>query len=126
MQYLSAADAAALDADLMASPGFSIDQLMELAGLAVATAAVEHLGDKRRVLVLCGPGNNGGDGLVAARHLKHFGFEPVVYYPRTGHSDEARRLFGVRGRTREALIPGRTLLAGLQLMTAVECLDRCA
>ncbi|CAN5852823.1 hypothetical protein BH11PLA1_BH11PLA1_12330 [soil metagenome] len=49
--------------------------LMENAGRGVAEAA---FGDMRRArasaaLVLCGPGNNGGDGLVAARHLANFG-----------------------------------------------------
>ncbi|XP_043541556.1 NAD(P)H-hydrate epimerase-like [Chiloscyllium plagiosum] len=34
------------------------------------------------VLVLCGPGNNGGDGLVCARHLKLFGYEPSIFYPK--------------------------------------------
>ena len=46
-------------------------QLMELAGLACAqTLATVYGKDKYpRVLVCCGPGNQGGDGLVAARHL---------------------------------------------------------
>lgn len=65
--------------------GFSLDQLMELAGLSVASAALEVLArypsKDRRILVLCGPGNNGGDGLVAARHLSHFGYRPEIYYP---------------------------------------------
>lgn len=43
--------------------------LMERAGRALAAAAEKHLDPQGRVLVLAGPGNNGGDGLVAARAL---------------------------------------------------------
>jgi len=52
-----------------ASEGLPTDTLMERAGLAVAQEAHQSLGTVagRRVLVLVGPGNNGGDGLVAAR-----------------------------------------------------------
>ncbi|CAK9027895.1 Protein phosphatase 2C homolog 2 (PP2C-2) [Durusdinium trenchii] len=57
-------EAIAIDEELMSTPGFSVDQLMELAGLSVASAVVEAYPDLRRVLILCGPGNNGGDGLV--------------------------------------------------------------
>ena len=49
--------------------GFSVDQLMELAGLSVASALVDAYPKSKRVLIVAGPGNNGGDGLVAARHL---------------------------------------------------------
>ena len=69
LTHLNAAQVQALD-ELMGERGFSIDCLMELAGLSVACAV-----QKEYVLIICGPGNNGGDGLVAARHLAHFGFE---------------------------------------------------
>jgi len=48
--------------------GVSGLQLMEAAGAAVAAAVRES--SPSRVLVLCGRGNNGGDGLVVARHLQ--------------------------------------------------------
>jgi len=85
--YLNAADAAALDVDLMSTPGFSLEQLMELAGLSVAEAVYASVpppddGRRRKVLLVCGPGNNGGDGLVAARHLVMFGYDCAVVYPK--------------------------------------------
>lgn len=49
--------------------------LMERAGLAVAEKAREMIGDGFRILVVCGPGNNGGDGLVAARYLHIWGYQ---------------------------------------------------
>lgn len=81
---IGAAAAAAIDEELMASPGFSLDQLMELAGLSVASAVYEAYppSSSQRILLVCGPGNNGGDGLVAARHLYHFGYKPTVVYPK--------------------------------------------
>ena len=45
---------------------------------AAAAAAAAAAAVTRRVLVLAGPGNNGGDGLVAGRHLTHFGYEVKV------------------------------------------------
>lgn len=60
--------------------GYKLEQLMELAGLAVAEAVADvadRAGLQRRralLVVVAGPGNNGGDALVAARHLSLMGF----------------------------------------------------
>ena len=61
--------------------GVSLDTLMENAGLAVAQATREVLGSVAgtRVLILVGPGNNGADGLVVARHLQRWGAEVTAY-----------------------------------------------
>ena len=66
-----------------ASEGVSTDTLIESAGLAVAKVASRELGSAagRRILVLVGPGNNGGDGLVAARHLQRWGAEVTAWVP---------------------------------------------
>ncbi len=55
--------------------------LMESAGLAAAQEAWMAVGasEGRAILVLCGPGNNGDDGLVAARHLAGWGAEVHAY-----------------------------------------------
>lgn len=43
---------------------------MELAGQSCAHAIVRSCDkDKGKILIICGPGNNGGDGFVCARHL---------------------------------------------------------
>jgi hydroxyethylthiazole kinase-like uncharacterized protein yjeF len=81
--YLNAKDAYDLDVELMKTPGFTLEQLMELAGLSVAQVVYEVAPKaKSKILLVCGPGNNGGDGLVAARHLVLFGHEAVVVYPK--------------------------------------------
>ncbi|KAI6098889.1 YjeF N-terminal domain-like protein [Pisolithus croceorrhizus] len=95
VRYLTARMAREIDEELMSQVGaFSLDQLMELAGLscAQALANVYSRETHRNVLVCCGPGNQGGDGLVAARHLAMFGYRPVVYMPKFGSKDIYKRL----------------------------------
>ncbi|GIK39599.1 MAG: bifunctional ADP-dependent (S)-NAD(P)H-hydrate dehydratase/NAD(P)H-hydrate epimerase [Chloroflexota bacterium] len=60
--------------------GLSYEQMMENAGHAVAEAIAAHFDISGvRVLVLVGPGNNGGDGLVVARYLAQMGATVTVY-----------------------------------------------
>jgi len=55
--------------------GVSRLQLMENAGKEIARQCIEH----NKIVFFCGPGNNGGDGLAAARHLRGLGKEVRVY-----------------------------------------------
>jgi hydroxyethylthiazole kinase-like uncharacterized protein yjeF len=80
--------------------GLPTDKLMENAGLAVAEGIKRILGgaEKRHILFLVGPGNNGGDGLVAARHLHDWGAEVTVYLlGRKGDDDPNLKLVRERG-----------------------------
>uniref|UniRef100_T1J3S0 NAD(P)H-hydrate epimerase n=1 Tax=Strigamia maritima TaxID=126957 RepID=T1J3S0_STRMM len=86
-KYLGQEEAMKIDQELFSEYAFSVDQLMELAGLSCATAIARcyplaRMTKGSTVLVCCGPGNNGGDGLVCARHLKMFGYNPSVFYPK--------------------------------------------
>ena len=68
MKILTAAEMGATDRRT-AETGTSLGTLMENAGQAVATFVARHYPEAAHVLVLCGKGNNGGDGFVAARLL---------------------------------------------------------
>jgi len=94
LRTLGAKAAAKLDEELMSTCAFSIDQLMELAGLSVSQVVyrLQPPSKGRRILVACGPGNNGGDGLVAARHLFHYGYSPTIYYPKRSKNELYTRL----------------------------------
>jgi NAD(P)H-hydrate epimerase len=76
--------------DLMTGPyGVDLRQMMELAGARLAELARQPLGGTlagKRIAVLAGPGNNGGGGLVAARHLTNAGAQAQVWLA----ADEAR------------------------------------
>jgi ADP-dependent NAD(P)H-hydrate dehydratase / NAD(P)H-hydrate epimerase len=78
----------------VAEPGVGTDTLMQRAGLAGWHAVLAHWPDAARILVACGPGNNGGDGYVLARHALQAGREVRVvrlagHAVRTGLATEA-------------------------------------
>src|SRR5579864_5662066 len=81
MKILTAAEMREADRLTTERHGISEDTLMESAGSCVAAAIVREVPDfaHRRVIVLCGKGNNGGDGFVVARHLIATGGKPEVF-----------------------------------------------
>lgn len=96
VKYLNQNEAIQVDKDLFEKYKFSVDQLMELAGqsCAIAIAKCYPASErKRKILVCCGPGNNGGDGLVCARHLALLGYEPQIYYPKRTKNTLYENLF---------------------------------
>ncbi len=103
MKLLTSAEMRELEERAEAA-GVSTVTLMENAGLAVAQEIWMQLGslEDRRIAVLVGPGNNGGDGLVAARHLFEWGAQVRVYALRERHD-------GQWTQTEEAGVPCGTV-----------------
>lgn len=77
MKLYRAAEMREVDARAVAA-GISGETLMEHAGAAVADAVLRRYPATRKVVVLCGRGNNGGDGYVCARRLRGAGVEAAV------------------------------------------------
>ena len=96
-QKMRDAEQAAIDG------GTSVEQLMERAGTVLAEAAYRFAGPIP-VLLLCGPGNNGGDGYVAASQLAHRGVAVQIAAIGEPRSEAARwARFQLGGRRRNAL-----------------------
>src|ERR1700736_5736520 len=92
MKALTAAEMREVDRLTTERYGISSLQLMENAGTHVAEAVRKSTGSSAshptKICVLCGKGNNGGDGLVAARHLQTVTTHVKVYL--FGPTDELR------------------------------------
>lgn len=93
MKVLSVSQMRALDRLAIDELGIPGMVLMENAARSVADAVEEHFEDVFAVVILCGPGNNGGDGLAAARHLSARGYDVrcLVGAEPDRLSDDARR-----------------------------------
>lgn len=79
MDYINPSDmkAADINSDYL---GVGFARLMENAGAAIAEEMIRLLeGKDKKVAIICGPGNNGGDGFSAAIHLLDKGIKPAVY-----------------------------------------------
>jgi NAD(P)H-hydrate epimerase len=70
-----------------AEAGHDVAVLMDRAGKAVADHVLQSYSDARRVTVVCGGGNNGGDGRVAARYLEGAGREVRIVDAKAGETD---------------------------------------
>ena len=93
---ISQQDSVAIDDELLTTYKYTIEQLMEVAGLTVAEIVADIYPKQQqtdRILICVGPGNNGGDGLIAARHLISFGMDPVIFCPKRAKSPVMERLF---------------------------------
>lgn len=85
--------------------GVSYAQMMESAGRSVSDAIRERVGvHGQQVLVLVGPGNNGGDGLVAGRHLAEAGAQVGLYLTRAREAAQDSNLDAVQSMGLDILL----------------------
>ena len=80
MKLVDATTMRDLDRYTISTIGIPSPVLMELAGRSCAILCCHLMREKgaRSAFIMCGPGNNGGDGFVVARYLKNFGFDVRV------------------------------------------------
>jgi NAD(P)H-hydrate epimerase len=88
--------------------GLSGEELMERAGHAAFELMLSRWPDVSRPAVLCGGGNNGGDGYVVARLAREAGLEPVIHHLRDPEDMKGDALTMAR-RARDAGVPMRAL-----------------
>lgn len=112
-RVLTAAEMRAVDA-ASAEHGVPGLQLMETAGEALVRAALQLSGPRNRVLIVCGLGNNGGDGLVAARRLQGTGREILCEL-----MGEGSQLKGDALKNYEALLAAGGVVAPIPADTAL-------
>jgi hydroxyethylthiazole kinase-like uncharacterized protein yjeF len=95
MDVLTAAEMRQCDERTVEQGHASWQALMEAAGSRVAEFVMQQFPATQHILVLCGKGNNGGDGLVAARHLDAAGRQVrlILLSPLEQLSDDARAMF---------------------------------
>ena len=90
--------------------GIADSSLMDAAGMALAVTAREMADGP--IVILCGPGNNGGDGFVAARYLRKWGIQTTVLASHPESRGDIARGARVRGGgTSLARRPHREALA---------------
>jgi NAD(P)H-hydrate epimerase len=106
MKILTAAEMRAADVATAAEHGVPSLTLMENAGTAVARFVLAELPHVERVVILCGKGNNGGDGFVAARALAEAGCHvDVVLLGRAAEvQGDARHSLDLLGRTGPVIV----------------------
>ena len=112
MRVLLAHEMAAVDRRAIDQLGIPGPVLMENAAIGLADALGENFPAARRIVIACGPGNNGGDGLALARHLDGRGYAVEVF------------LVGAQRPSGDALLQleilGRAGIACPQLLTSEE------
>jgi len=121
---LTAAETRAAEEAVFAT-GVTVEQAMERAGEAVAEAAWRYAG-RAPALVLCGPGNNGGDGYVIARLLQERGVKVRVAAsgePRTDAARANRARWAGPVETLADAAPARLLIDALFGTGLVRALD---
>lgn len=132
MMYLANTDQIRMaDQQMIEGRGFPGILLMEAAGRKSAEYILTHFPEYSHYLILCGPGNNGGDGLVIARYLKWAGksVEILLSHPAENYQGDAKanwealQPFEVPSSNWDAakppIIPQNTLLVDALLGTGI-------